>query len=73
MENSVLMSSEDRKNLYISRYRQLANLDENFQICEDNIDEYALARTCVEHHVDSNKLKCQLLGKEWKGYSLNEN
>lgn len=64
----------DKKD-YINRYRQLANLEEDFQITEENINKnnFAFNRTAVEYHLDSNKLRSELLGNEWKGYKLYEN
>ena len=52
----------------IARYRKHAGVDENFVITEDNLDEYAFARTINECGVRSDRLRAELLGQRWSDY-----
>lgn len=61
---SRLNEDLDRKNKIKSRvqyYRNAAQLDENDVITEDNIDEWALRKTCSIYNIDKDVLKDNLL------------
>lgn len=42
-------------------YRKYANIDNDFEITEDNINKWALNRTCMEFRCDPDKLTAELL------------
>ena len=49
----------------ISMYRQLANLEEGFEVAEDNIDEWALGRTASYYNRPRRRVKAEILGQKW--------
>lgn len=60
-------ANEGRMNR-IKRYRQLAMLDEDYTITEDDIIPWALGKTCVEYNCPAEKLRAELLGIRWSEY-----
>lgn len=49
----------------ISFYRGLVNIDEDFEITEDNIDDWALRKTCTKYNRGYDRVKAELLGQKW--------
>lgn len=67
LSNVIKNANEGRLNR-IAKYRKHAGIDENFVITEDNIDEYAFARTINECGVGCDRLRAELLGQKWSEY-----
>lgn len=66
--SGVIRDANEGRMNRIAKYRKHAGIDENFEITEDNIDEYAFARTVNECNVRSDRLKAELLGQKWSEY-----
>lgn len=52
----------------IAKYRKYANLDENFQITEDNINDWALNRTACFSNRSKDQVRSEILGKKWSDF-----
>lgn len=52
------------KDARLSRYRNLAHIDESFVITEENIDKDIFSQVCVESGCNPHMFKAQLLGKD---------
>lgn len=50
-----------------ARYRQLANIDEDFEITENNINDWALTRACTFENCPKDKMKAELLKQPYTG------
>lgn len=48
-------------------YRKYANIDEDFEITEDNINQRAFDKTCTMQNCDGNRLKAELLKQPYTG------
>lgn len=48
-------------------YRKYANIDEDYEITEDNINQRAFDKTCTMQHCDGNRLKAELLKQPYTG------
>lgn len=57
-----------RKEKRIEAYRKYARMKDDEIITESAIDPQAFGRTCVEFNCDPNKLRAELLNKQWEGY-----
>ena len=55
---------DDRSAQAIKDYRDFANIDESFEITEDNIDAWALNEAAVKNSIQSYDLKHRLLGED---------
>lgn len=60
--------NEEKKRKRIARYKRIAGLSEDFEITEDNIDEWVLRHTCYLENCNYDQFRAELLGKEWSGY-----
>lgn len=60
-------ANEGRKKR-VSDYRKYANIDEDFDINEDNIDDWALTKTCVMNGKEKDRVKSEILGIKWSEY-----
>ena len=49
----------------IAMYRDFANLDEDFEITEDNINDWALTRTSCFSNRPKRRIKAEILGQAW--------
>ena len=58
---AYLDRAEVRKNKRIARYRELAQLEEGCKITEENFDDEAFTKVCVEDNADFNKVRAELL------------
>ena len=63
----VYEANEGRK-ARIDKYRTLVNLDEDVEITEGNIEDWAFNQTCVDMHCDPARLRAELLGQKWSDY-----
>lgn len=67
-----LLKHDEKVIKKINEYRKMCRLDESIPITEDNLSEYALSHLCVMHNYNYDQTRCELLGKQWKGYNANE-
>lgn len=51
----------------IAKYRQLTLLDEDAEITEDNIQDWALKRVCLNSGWPVERVKAELLGQKYTG------
>lgn len=58
-------SDEGRKNR-IATYRRYAGVDEDFEITEDNLSDYALNWTSSKCNCSKDRIRAEVLGEEWK-------
>lgn len=56
----------------IAMYRQFANLDDDFEITEDNIDNFTLNKVACYCNRPKDKVRAELLGQEWLGENWDE-
>lgn len=49
-------------------YRKYANIDEDFEITEENIKPWAFRRTCTMNNCQEDRLRAELLRKPFTGY-----
>lgn len=47
----------------IKMYRKYTGIDESFEITEDNIDDWAVKRVCVDTYRDYDDVKNEILGR----------
>ena len=52
----------------VNRYRQLTMLNEEDEITEDNIQDWALSRVCTEKCIPAERLRAELLKQPYTGY-----
>lgn len=60
-DGSPEFESNDKRLKREATYRKYANIDDDFKITEDNINKWALNRTCMEFRCDPDKLTAELL------------
>lgn len=60
--------ANEGRNERIARYRTLANLEEDFEITDDNLDKWAFNRVCVETNCDPHRLLAELKNECWSDY-----
>lgn len=60
-------SSNNSRKAREKRYRKFANLDESFVITEENINDWALTRTCTFENCSKDKLRAELLRQPYTG------
>lgn len=65
-ERELWDSNEGRRER-IAKYRQLTLLDEDAEITEDNIQDWALKRVCVNSGWPIERVKAELLGQKYTG------
>lgn len=61
-------NANDGRKERISRYKKLLNLDENFEITEDNIDDYGVDWISVFYNCPRDRVKAELLGQKWSDF-----
>lgn len=59
-------SNENRRKR-VARYRKNANIDESYNITEENINNWALVRTCTQYNCPKDRLKAELLKQPYTG------
>lgn len=59
-------SNENRRKR-VARYRKNANIDESYNITEENINNWALTRTCTQYNCPKERLKAELLKQPYTG------
>lgn len=69
-DTKVLTPEEEKLNKRIARYRSIANLAEDVEITEDNLDEWVLRRTCNLEGWDYQRAKNEILGRKYEGYEI---
>lgn len=57
-------SIEDQKQARIKRYRGLCSLPDDYEILEENINDYIVGRVAYEFREDKNKVRDELLGNK---------
>lgn len=60
-DGSPEFESNDKRLKREATYRKYANVGDDFDITEDNINKWALNRTCMEFRCDPDKLTAELL------------
>lgn len=66
-KGSPIYESNEKRRQREADYRKCANISESFVIMEDNINDWALKRTCMWHNCSPEKLKAELLKKPYTG------
>ena len=69
-EEMKLTPEQEKLNKRIARYRSIANLAEDVEITEDNLDEWVLRRTCNLEGWDYQRAKNEILGRKYEGYEI---
>lgn len=69
-EDTKLTPEQEKLNKRIARYRSIANLAEDVEITEDNLDEWVLRRTCNLEGWDYQRAKNEILGRKYEGYEI---
>lgn len=69
-EDIKLTPEQEKLNKRIARYRSIANLAEDVEITEDNLDEWVLRRTCNLEGWDYQRAKNEILGRKYEGYEI---
>lgn len=59
--------SNDNRRKRVARYRKNANIDESYNITEENINDWALTRTCTQYNCPKERLKAELLRQPYTG------
>lgn len=67
-ESYVPSPIPDAKTMRVNHYRSLLNLDEEFEITEENIDDWAMKRCANKFGISASRMKEELLGREYKGF-----
>jgi len=57
--------ANEGRNARIEYYRRLTNMEEDLEITEDNIDDWALRKTCTKYNRGYDRVKAELLGQQW--------
>lgn len=57
----------------IALYRQFANLPDDVEITENDINDFHLTRVASLCNRSKNKIRAELLGQEWLGENWDEN
>lgn len=65
-ENEAWEANEGRRER-IAQYRKLTLMNESDEICEDNIQDWALKRVCVDSGWPVERVKAELLGQKYTG------
>ena len=73
MEEEVITDvdsyNESREDKLVKRYRSILNLDEDFEINEENIDEWALRHASNLEGLSYDRSRAALLGRKYEGYN----
>lgn len=64
MKFKRLSESVDTNDTLLSEYRKYANLDEDFEITEDNLDDWALNSAAIKCNVPKADAKHRILGED---------
>ena len=67
-EEAELTPEEKQLQRRIARYRKIANLKEDVDITEDNLDEWVLRHTCNLEGWNYDQARKEILGQKWTGY-----
>ena len=59
--------ANDNRRKRVARYRKNANIDESFEITNENINDWALTRTCTQYNCPKERLKAELLKQPYTG------
>ena len=59
--------SNDNRRKRVARYRKNANIDESFEITNENINDWALTRTCTQYNCPKERLRAELLKQPYTG------
>lgn len=59
--------ANDNRRKRVARYRKNANIDESFEITNENINDWALTRTCTQYNCSKDRLKAELLKQPYTG------
>ena len=65
-ENEAWEANEGRRER-IAKYRQLTLMNESESITEENMQEWALKRVCVDSGWPVERVKAELLGQKYTG------
>lgn len=60
--------NESRDEKLVKRYKAILGLDENFEITEDNLDDWALKHACMLEGANYDRAKSAILGLKFEGY-----
>lgn len=52
----------------IKHYKELYNLDEDFEITEENIDDWGVKKCANTFGVSASRMRDELLGKSYQGF-----
>lgn len=64
MKFKRLSESVNNNDTLLSEYRKYANLDEDFEITEDNLDDWALNSAAIKCNVSKADAKHRILGED---------
>lgn len=67
---SIEYEANEGRRKRIADYRRYANIDEDFVITEDNINEYALKKTACYNNRSIDRVKSEILGNKWSEYEV---
>ena len=67
-EMNVDTYTEDRDSKLIKRYKSILDLDEDFEITEENLDDWALKHACMLEGASYDRAKQVILGRKFEGY-----
>lgn len=73
MENFNLSrheANEGRKER-VSKYRSILNLAEDFEVTEDNIDDWGVAWVANRTGAPYDRVRAEILGQRWSNYEEN--
>lgn len=60
--------NESRDEKLVKRYKAILGLDEDFEITEDNLDDWALKHACMLEGANYDRAKAAILGLKFEGY-----
>lgn len=60
--------ANDKRHERVKRYRSLCNLEEDAEITEDNLKEWAIHRVARESNRPYDRVKNEILGRKWSDY-----
>ena len=64
MKFKRLTESVNNNDTLLSEYRKYANLDEDFEITEDNLDDWALNSAAIKCNMPKADAKHRILGED---------
>lgn len=62
--------ANSKRDKHVAMYRKFANLNENDEITEDNINEWALGKTATYANRSPNRIKSEIIGKRYSDYEI---